>query len=142
MKKIKDERLILQNLKNIRIAYIVQTIGLIGILVHAFISKGTDALFSNPAWLVLLITAIVSMYLHQSISVDYESDDKSPKKSLIISIVVVVIIAIVVGIFVNKSQADGVFDGLMTGGIILISGLIPSIYLYKLRLKKLQDFED
>lgn len=40
MKKIKDERLIIQNLKNIRIAFIVQTIGISAILIYEVVTKG------------------------------------------------------------------------------------------------------
>lgn len=80
MKKIKDERLKLQNLKNIRIAYIIQTVGILGILGYDFIAKGPDGMRANPLWIVFMITAIISAYLSMSVSVDHESNEKEPKK--------------------------------------------------------------
>lgn len=42
LKKIKDERLILQTLKNIRIAFLFQSIGIIGILGYIGFTEGMD----------------------------------------------------------------------------------------------------
>ena len=42
MKKITDERLILLNLKNIRIAFIIQTLGVLGILGYDAVKKGLE----------------------------------------------------------------------------------------------------
>ena len=42
MKKIKDERLILQTLKNIRIAFLFQSLGIIGILGYIGFTEGID----------------------------------------------------------------------------------------------------
>lgn len=47
MKKITDERLILRNLKNIKITYIVQTIGILSILGYDFF-RGLDRMRENP----------------------------------------------------------------------------------------------
>jgi len=40
MKRIRDERLLLQNLKNIRVAFIVQTLGVVAILVYQAVTEG------------------------------------------------------------------------------------------------------
>ncbi|WP_269139891.1 hypothetical protein [Rossellomorea arthrocnemi] len=40
MKKITDERLKLQNLKNIRVLFLFQSAGIIGILAYDFITSG------------------------------------------------------------------------------------------------------
>ncbi len=86
MKKIKDERLKLKNLKNIRIAYIVQTVGIIGILGYDLVTKGLDGMTANPLWFVFMITTVIFAYLTISISIDHETDEKSPKKGLTVSI--------------------------------------------------------
>lgn len=51
MKKIKDERLVLNNLQDIRIIYIVQTIGILCILGYAFFQGGLEEMRANPLWL-------------------------------------------------------------------------------------------
>lgn len=82
IKKINDERLLIRNLKNIRIAYIVQTLGIIAILAYDLITKGVDGMTNNPLWLVFLVTMVVSAYLSMSISVEYENRKKPVKKRI------------------------------------------------------------
>ncbi|MET4563587.1 hypothetical protein ABIA69_004808 [Lysinibacillus parviboronicapiens] len=138
MKKITDERLVLQNLKNIRIAFIIQTIGILGILGYDFVTKGLDGMRENPLWLVFMITAVISAYLSMSVSADHESNKINPQKSLSISLVVLVVISTVVGFFVSLTEGFNIIDGVIMGGILFICGLIPIIYIYNLR-KKRQD---
>jgi cell division protein FtsW (lipid II flippase) len=136
MKKIKDERLILQNLKNIRIAYIIQTAGILGILGYEIVTKGFDGMRENPLWLLFMITTIISAYLSISISADHESNEKSPKKSLIISLFVLVIISTIIGFFVSITDGFTLLDGIIMGGILFICGLVPVFYIYYLRTKR------
>ena len=138
MKKIVDERLVLQNLKNIRITYIIQTIGILGILGYDLVTKGLDGMRENPLWLVFMITAIISAYLSMSISADHESNKIDPKKSLRISLVVIILISTVVGFLVSFTDGFTIIDGVIMGGILFVCGLIPIVYIYNLR-KKRQD---
>ena len=140
MKMIKDERLKIQNLKNIRIAYIIQTAGILAILGYDLVTKGFDEMMDNPLWFVFMISTIVSAYLSMSISADHESTKKNPKKSLWISIAV---LSLITAIFVLVvSLTDGINMGLMIGGIIFICGIAPIIYLYYLRLKRDKDITE
>lgn len=138
MKKITDERLVLQNLKNIRIAYIVQTVGILGILGYDLVTKGLDGMRKNPLWLVFIITTVISAYLSMSISADHENNKVNPQKSLSISLVVLVLISTVVGFFVSLTDGFTITNGVIVGGILFICGLIPIVYIYNLR-KKRQD---
>ena len=136
MKKITDERLILQNLKNIRIAYIIQTVGILGILGYDLVTKGLDGMRENPLWLVFMITTVISAYLSMSISADHESNKINPQKSLSISLVMFVLISAVVGFFVSFTDGFTIIDGVIMGGILFICGLIPIVYIYYLRTKR------
>src|SRR5699024_156966 len=136
MKKINDERLQLQNLKNIRILFIIQTIGIIGILGYDLITKGMDGMRENPLWFVLILTGVVSAYLSMSISVDNESSKKSPNKGMTISLIVIAIISIAVGVFVSLTDGYSPVNGIIIGGIIFICALVPSLYIYYLRMKR------
>lgn len=142
MKKIKDERLKLKNLKNIRLAYIVQTLGIIAILAYDLVRKGSDAMKENPLWFVLIVSTTTLCYSAMGISVDHEKGSKSPKKSFIISLVLLLIISSTVGIFVSNTSGFNGFEGLITGGILFICGLVPIIYIYSLRKKRLEDLDD
>jgi len=136
VKKIQDERLILQNLKNIKVVYIVQTLSIIGILGYDLVTKGFDAMKENPLWFVLLFTSVITAYLSMNIGVDQEIEKKSPQKQLFISLLVALIISIATGsiIIIKNSLLDGVLVGL----ILFVCSLIPLIYVYKLRRKKIE----
>lgn len=54
MKKIKDERLILQTLKNIRISFLFQSLGIIGILGYIGFTEGLDQITKSPLWLLFI----------------------------------------------------------------------------------------
>ncbi len=139
IKKITDERLKLQNLKNVRILFLIQNIGIIGILGYDLVTKGLEGMTENPLWFVFMVTMIVSLYLSMSISVEHETNAKLPKKGLNVSILIVVVISAVIGIFVSITDGFSVRDGLIMGGIVLICGLIPVIYLYYLRKRRSED---
>ncbi|GBD64158.1 hypothetical protein [Tetragenococcus halophilus] len=139
MKKIKDERLQHENLNNIRIVYIIQTIGIFAILVYDLVTKGVNGMTENPLWIVLLVATVTSTYLNMSISVDNETVTKSPKRGLNISILILILVSIVIGIFVAISDGFNMYNGLVMGGIIFICGLVPVIYIYHLRKKRSKD---
>lgn len=136
MKKITDERLVLQNLKNIRIAYIIQTVGILGILGYDLVTKGLDGMRENPLWLVFMVATAISVYLSMSISVDHESNKMNPKKSLSISLLVLILISTLVGFFVARTDGFTIINGVIMGGILFICGLIPIVYIYNLRSKR------
>ena len=136
MKKIKDERLVLKNLQNIRVAYIIQTIGILAILGYDLVTKGMDGMTKNPLWLVFMITAVISAYLSMNISVDHETNEKSPKIRLVISLAVAALLSIAVGIAVSLTDGFGSINGIVLGGIIFICSLAPAFYIYYLRMKR------
>ncbi|QST01069.1 hypothetical protein IMZ31_05750 [Pontibacillus sp. ALD_SL1] len=138
MKKIKDERLVLKNLKNIRTAYVIQTLGIIGILGYDVIQGGLDQMRSNPLWSVFMITTVISAYLSMSISVDEYPSKKSPRKGFLISLIVVTLISVAVGIAISLST--GIGTGILIGGVIFLCSVLPCAYFFYLR-KQRQDEE-
>ncbi|WP_051086231.1 hypothetical protein [Heyndrickxia acidiproducens] len=54
---MKDERLLLLTLKNIPIAFGIQTLGIIAILVYNGIKYGFWSAHNNPLWLVFIGTS-------------------------------------------------------------------------------------
>lgn len=133
MQKIKDERLQLKNLKNIRVVFIVQTLGILALLGYDLFTKGLDGMTDNPLWFVFMISVIVNAYLSMSISVDHEKTPKSPLKSLYVSLSIVGVLSVIVGMLVSFSEGQTIWNGLLIGGIIFISFLVPVLYIYKLR---------
>ncbi len=141
MKKITDERLILKNLQNIKMTYLVQTIGILSILGYEFVQGGLEGMRQNPLWLVFILTTVVYSYLSMNVNVDHEEKIKDPKKSLMISVGILCLIVIVVGILTTITPNFGWVDGLFIGAIIFICGFIPCYYVYRLRLKQEEDLE-
>lgn len=135
MQKIKDERLKLKNLQNIRITYGVQTLGILGILIYEWVTKGIDGMTKNPLWFVFILTSIVSAFLSMDIGVAHEGTNKSPKKGLIISLVILTGSAIFLGILGTIGEEFTAFSGILLGGIVFISGLVPVLYIYHIRKK-------
>jgi 4-hydroxybenzoate polyprenyltransferase len=142
VKKVKDERLKMQNLKHIRIAYIVQTIGILGILGYDLVTTGLEGMRENPLWIVFMISTVIAAYLSMSISVDHEGDQKDPRKGLMTSVMVVSTVTIVIGILVPVSSSSTSFGGVVIGGIIFICGIAPAIYVYQLRKKRQDEYMD
>lgn len=139
MKKIEDERLKLQNLKNIRIAYIIQTVGILGILGYDFITKGPEGMTANPLWIVFMITSVISAYLSISVSVDHERAGKEPRKGLIISLAVITLISAAIGILVSITDGYTIINGILLGSILFICFLVPAVYIYYLRKKRQEE---
>ena len=142
LQKIKDERLLLKNLQHLRIAYILQTLGIIGILGYDLITKGIDGMRENPLWFVFILTTVVSAFLSMNISVDYESQKRSPKKGFLISLVVLTLISTIIGILTSLSEGFPAINGVLIAGIIFICGIVPISYLYYLRKKRIDDHKD
>lgn len=142
MKKIKDERLVLQNLKNIRIAFLVQSVGIIAILLYDVITKSLSAMTDNPLWFVFMVSVIVLTWLNIRISVDVYDDAKEQKKPG--SYYRVVIISLFIGTVLALLARFGP-DGGSTGGALIVGGvtfvcfLAPSSFIYYLRKKRSEE---
>lgn len=75
--KIRDERLILRNLKNVRISFLIQTVGIVAVLAFTAVSDGITSVAGDPLWIVLLVSLIVYFSLHLKISLDLRESSKN-----------------------------------------------------------------
>lgn len=142
MKKIKDERLVMQNLKNIRTAFIIQTIGIIAILVFIAITKGILEAVSNPIWVIFMITMIVLGWANFSYSVDVYDHltDRKKRGSYYRVIGISLIVGTVFGLLAkfgpdqtSNSQA------LLAGSVVFACFLVTFTIGYLLVKKRLED---
>ncbi|MBJ7927956.1 MULTISPECIES: branched-chain amino acid ABC transporter substrate-binding protein [Bacillus cereus group] len=144
VKKIKDERLILKTLKNIRIAFLFQSLGIIGILGYIGFTEGMDQITKSPLWLLFILTSIVLSYLQLSVSIDVEEGEKDIKltpyyKIILRSLIVGTIIAIIYIIF---SPERPLFEALLTGSIFFICFLISYSVSYFIKKRRLKDDDE
>lgn len=126
VKKIKDERLILQTLKNIRIVFLFQYIGVVGILGYIGLTEGMDQITKSPLWLLFMLTSILLAYLQLSVSIDVEEGEKEIKltpyyKLVLRSLIVGIVMAIIYIIF---SPERPLFEAILTGIILFICFLV------------------
>jgi len=141
-KKIKDERLVLRNLKDIRIAFVIQTIGIIAILVYTGVTDGVRAIMNHPLWIVFMITVIVLSFLSMRISVDMEDhEDKQKKpKPYYWTVILSIVIGAVVGLLTRFGPDHGsTRDALIMGSVIFICFLMSFTIAHYLRKKRYED---
>lgn len=144
LKKIKDERLILQTLKNIRVAFLFQSIGIIGILGYIGFTEGINQITKSPLWLLFILTSMLLSYLQLSISIDVENSEKEMKltpyyKIVLRSLVVGIVMAIIYIIF---SPERPLFEAILTGSILFICFLTSYSISYFIKKRRLQDEDE
>jgi len=144
VKKIKDERLILKTLKNIRIAFLFQSFGIIGILGYIGFTEGMDQITKSPLWLLFMLTSILLAYLQLSVSIDVEEGEKEIKltpyyKLVLRSLIVGIIIAIIYIIF---SPERPFFEAILTGSIFFICFLVSYSVSYFIKKRRLKDDDE
>ncbi|MDA1759864.1 branched-chain amino acid ABC transporter substrate-binding protein [Bacillus cereus] len=144
VKKIKDERLILQTLKNIRIAFLFQYIGVVGILGYIGFTEGIDQITKSPLWLLFMLTSILLAYLQLSVSIDVEEGEKEIKltpyyKLVLRSLIVGIIITTIYIIF---SPERPLFEAILTGSVFFICFLVSYSVSYFIKKRRLQDDDE
>jgi membrane glycosyltransferase len=144
LKKIKDERLILQTLKNIRIAFLFQSLGIIGILGYIGFSEGIDQITKSPLWLLFILTSILLSYLQLSVSIDVEENEKEMKltpyyKIVLRCLVIGIIMAIIYIIF---SPERPLFEAILTGSILFVCFLTSYSVSYYIKKRRLADKDE
>ncbi|WP_085522657.1 hypothetical protein [Tuberibacillus sp. Marseille-P3662] len=123
MKKIKDERLILKNLKNIRIAFVFQSLGLMAIILYNFIFRDINP-GESPVFFLLILTGVLVNFLNLSISIDHE-EPKQKEHSLLASYKRNLLIALVIGvvftfIYLLASPERAAWEAILFGAIFWI----------------------
>lgn len=144
VKKIKDERLILQTLKNIRIAFLFQYIGVVGILGYIGFTEGIDQITKSPLWLLFMLTSILLAYLQLSVSIDVEEGEKeiklTPYYKLVLRSLIVGIIITTIYIFFSPERP--LFEAILTGSVFFICFLVSYSVSYFIKKRRLQDDDE
>jgi len=134
MQKIKDERLILKNLKNIRIAFVIQSLGILLILFKDFFKHGNE-IIKNPLWLLFVVSMTVLGFLSMNISIDYDRNEIATGKVVTFGMIIVILISSLIVLSVSLTPGFNIYDGLLYGGILFICGLGTLLYVYILKKK-------
>ncbi|MCQ2009796.1 MULTISPECIES: hypothetical protein [Sporolactobacillus] len=141
MKRITDERLILVNLKNFRIAYICQTVGLIAFLIYVGVTSGSRAVTESPIFFVLIVTNTLHAFLQMRVTADVEATEKKRKKPrpyyvfILISLVVGVLMGMI-SWFIDRQHPSFAW---ISGTIFFICFLGSFSVMYYLKKKRMDD---
>lgn len=143
MKIIKDERLIVQNLRNIRIAFVFQTICILGILIFDGISKGISHITDNPLWLVFIGTSVLMGYLNLRISVDeYEAHNEKKQGPYYKNVVISFVVGVIFSVITILTPEGTVRDAVIIGGIMFGCFLFSFTLVYYLRKKRYDEYDE
>lgn len=140
MKRITDERLKLKNLKHIRIAHLIQTLGILTILIYESATQGIDAVRGTPLWWVFRLTITVLLFSAISISIEHDPKVRSPKKFLVGWMIFTFIMTIGT-IIISVGQVD-IKTALLVGGLAFIIAIIPGLYIWYLMKRKLKNINE
>lgn len=139
MKKVNEEGISLQRLKNMRIAFIVQTVGIFAFLVYEAIMKGLSAAIGHPLWYVAIFTVLVQSGLDLIKSDDdFKTSNKQIKPWPYYRIVLIAaLVGLAFGLLVkfgpDKSSS---MDSLISGSVASIAFLLPFTIVHILRIKR------
>ncbi len=143
MKIIKDERLIIQNLRNIRIAFVFQTLCILGILIYDGISKGISHVTDNPLWLVFIVTSILLGYLNLRISVDeFETYNGKKQGSYYKNVIVSLVIGVIFSVITILTPKGTIRDAVIIGAVMFLCFLFSLTVVYFLRKKRYDENND
>lgn len=138
MKKIIDERLKLKNLKHIRIAHLIQTLGILAILIYESITQGIDTVRGTPLWWVFRLTITVSLFSAVSMSIEHDTKRRSPKKFFIGWLIFALVVSVGTVIIIGINQV-GFKTALLAGVLAFIIAIIPGLYIRHLLKIKLEN---
>ncbi|MEH7011255.1 branched-chain amino acid ABC transporter substrate-binding protein [Neobacillus niacini] len=140
---VKDERLIVQNLGNIRIAFVFQTVCILGILIYDGITKGITHVTDNPLWLVLIGTSVILGYLNLRISVDeYETFNTKKQGSYYKNVIISLVIGVVFSVITILTPQGTIRDSFVIGGVMFLCFLFSLTVVYYLRKKRHDEDDD
>ncbi|MET1249955.1 branched-chain amino acid ABC transporter substrate-binding protein [Sporolactobacillus sp. STCC-11] len=143
MKRITDERLILVNLKNFRIAYVCQTVGILAVLIYIAFTRGSRIAIESPFFLVLMLTNVLLIFLQMRVTADVEATEKKRKKTL--PYYACVLISLAVGVlmgmiswFTDRQHPSFAW---ISGTIFFICFLGSFSFMYYLKKKRMDNDE-
>ncbi|MCO7126439.1 branched-chain amino acid ABC transporter substrate-binding protein [Sporolactobacillus shoreicorticis] len=144
MKRITDERLILVNLKNFRIAYIFQTVGMLAVLIYIAFTSGSREAIESPFFLVMMLTNILLIFLQMRVTADVEATEKKCKTP--VPYYVFVLISLAVGVlmgliswFTDRQHPSFAW---ISGTIFFVCFLGSFSFMYYLKKKRANDDDE
>nr|AFW17845.1 hypothetical protein pJHW3_004 [Enterococcus thailandicus]AFW17893.1 hyprothetical protein [Enterococcus faecalis] len=133
VKKIRDERLIIKNLKNIRLAFVIENVVILIILaIQLMNEKFTEVIsLNNPLWFVIFIGSFSLVITSVNISLPME--DKTQKTSFFRILLYSLAIFITSFLFFYLVSYKNIMIALICGFIMFFCAILYQIYLNKFK---------
>lgn len=144
MEKIKDERLVLQNLKNIRTAFFLQTAGILLILLYQLIVEGPKSLVANPLWILLILISTVLIYKNLLITDDVVDEKTNPGpyyRVILYAIGLASLLGLLVFLNPGERVATSMTAALIGAGATFVCTIIPFTIVHHSLKKRLENEE-
>ncbi|MEK3789903.1 branched-chain amino acid ABC transporter substrate-binding protein [Paenibacillus sp. FSL K6-1230] len=142
-KKITDERLVLAQLKHIKLAFMVQSLGILAILGYQAVSEGPRQMIANPLWLVFMLSAVVLGYAQLHISVDHEEPKTASLRPYSYKVLGCLMLGVLVFVlYLALSNDQPWTEGLLLGAVATICTLAPVTIVHRLRSARRREEEE
>ena len=145
MKRMTDERLLIKNLKNVRVAFLVQTFGILAVLTYVAITEGVSEAIGNPFFVVYMSSLGLYSWLNLSISWDMSEHSEGVKKPgpyyrvIMLSTGVGVVFGLLAKFGPDKSSN---LDAFIVSGVLFSSFLISLSIMHYLEKRRYNEQED
>ncbi|WP_243525955.1 hypothetical protein [Bacillus pseudomycoides] len=143
MRIVKDERLMIEGLKHIRMAFVLQNLVILGMIFYRYVIKGIGYEGVSDLLMLFMVGIILVNFLNLKQSVEvYESGELVKRSYFLKLLLIPTIIAIaIMGINAIVTPNTPLKDTGIMGLIIFLCFLVPSLYVYNYR-RKIRDEED
>lgn len=142
IKKMKDERWGLRNLKHISIVFFIQTAGILAIIFYDGVTKGIDAATSTPVWFVFTISIIAHSILSLNNSIDINEDTMKKPGPYYRILLLATVIGLLFGLAGKFLPGGSNSGGWMVGSVVFICFLAVFSYGYYLRTKRYDNHKE
>ena len=145
MKRMTDERLLIKNLKNVRVAFLVQTFGILALLTYVAITEGISEAIGTPLFGVYMSS--MGLYSWLSLGVSWEMAEHSEgvkKPGPYYRVIMLSTGAGVVSGLLTKFGPDksSNLDAFIVSGVLFSSFLISLSIMHYLQKRRYNEQED
>ncbi|MCI0767130.1 hypothetical protein [Bacillus sp. TL12] len=143
MRIVKDERLMVQGLKHIRMAFMLQNCIILSMIFYRYVIKGTGYEGVSDL-LMLFMVGIISvnfLNLKQSVEV-YESGEPEKHRYFFkLLLIPIILTGAITGIQMIVTPDASILDAGIIGIVVFLCSLVPFLYVYYYR-KSIRDEDD
>ncbi|WP_410984609.1 hypothetical protein [Bacillus cereus] len=143
MRIVKDERLMVQGLKHIRMAFMLQNCIILSMIFYRYVIKGTGYEGVSDLLMLFMVGVISVNFLNLKQSVEVYESGEPEKRSYFFKLLLIPIIltGTIMGIQMIVTPDASILDAGIIGIVVFLCSLVPFLYVYYYR-KSIRDEDD